>query len=404
MFRHQNPRPRSSNHLVAQRKVDARRRIGVAVHLALAAWLALLCTSSSRATWPPPGNTMKTDLEGPGRRAYQERFQSLEDAVARAEEILNAEKFRDDAALVYSINTRDGGRVRVNTDLCFGRCGDGGHIPGRASTGESVVRPVLLFREARALELQIRAPGYDVFSRRLIIHAGELVVWDDVMLEPLTRQSASEVTGRVWLEGNADLEGLVIKVDNVPVAFTDADGYFSTDRIHAGKLLIESYIPGFVGAYKRIKVDRGGTANVKLRGYRERFARVRWAYQPDGTRNLGGNTTEGIATLSSRVLSRVSFGDGFVHVHEYSDFLVEQKRDRLTIRHFDVRGTDIPASTVVKDIDFDDVLEAPEKMYQRPAGFQLRPGVVYVFRCYDGKHFAKMEVLEITDERPSERR
>ncbi|MFQ5462696.1 MAG: hypothetical protein ACE5E5_08730 [Phycisphaerae bacterium] len=101
--------------------------------------------------------------------------------------------------------------------------------------------------------------------------------------------------------------------------------------------------------------------------------------------------------MSPNKLSRVSFAKGFKQVSGRSDFLMTQKKDQLVLRHFDVRGHNIPASMLVKDTSFDELYEAPKSEYER-TNAPLRPGDLYVFHCYDGKHYAMMEVVDITTE------
>ncbi len=365
-----------------------------------------VCGSVSRALEPDaaPPSDVQAGRDGKPENAWRSagryvRFDSLEEAVAHAEDVLRGQEHADDAALVYIISTPDDRPISARTELHFvGR--EGGYIPGSVRTDRPVFRLILVTRRARPMELRIFAPGFERATRRAILHPGEILVWDDIFLEPLTNSSAASLHGRVWLEDDADLEGMVIYVEDEAVTFTDSSGHFVAERVSPGKLRVSTNKTGYVGLHTEVRAARGSEVPCELRGYRERFASVRWAYQPNGTHDFfRADALTGIAVLSPRRLNRVKFAGGVRKVSGQSDFLIIQEKDRLIVRNFDQSGRNGPGFVVLKDTSFEDVLEAPDVKY-RPSEKKLRPGVVYVFRCYDGKHYAKMEVLEITDKPP----
>ena len=139
-------------------------------------------------------------------------------------------------------------------------------------------------------------------------------------------------------------------------------------------------------------MNKGGTATCSMEGYRLRKANVRWAYQPDGSRKFSNETVlTGNATLINNQLDRVSFEKGFAQVQGESDFLIYQNGKQLVIHNFDV-GPDGPDFQEMKGVAFNALMEAPLDGYSQQNNI-LKKGSVFVFRTYDGKHYAKMEVL-----------
>ncbi len=55
-----------------------------------------------------------------------------------------------------------------------------------------------------------------------------------------------------------------------------------------------------------------------------------------------------------------------------------------------------PAFLQMNNTSYDKLIKAPVSGYNRLTKI-LRPGDVYVFRCYDGELYAKLVVLEIID-------
>lgn len=375
-----------------------RSRIIPALMLVLGFVLFSVNPSVADPPSPAQGDAEKTPRKKTPR---QQQFKSLEEAIAGAEVELQADYRFPIAALVYSFSTPDDRSVQARTELHFVGTGRSGYLPGRAQTSGAALVPVHVPGVSQPVALHIIAPGFERYMQRTILHPGEIIIWGNIVLKPTTEKTAAAVVGRVRLEDeDKELEGLVIYVDQEAVAFTNAEGYFVVDTVREGKLRISSHKTGYEGLYTQLTVESGYEHTCELVGYRKRFARVRWLYQPDGTRNFDVGVRTGAAVLSSTKLSRVSFVKGFKQVSGYSDFLVSQKEDRLVFRHFDVRGLKIPGSMRIKDSGFDELYEAPKSGYKR-SEFTLRPGDLYVFQCYDGKHYAMMEVVDITVEPPS---
>ncbi len=350
----------------------------------------------------PPAAQRDADSDG-GRSSIRrtQRCDSIEEAVAKAEAALNTEQSRLDTAIVYVIRTANNLPVNVLSELHYVGGRRGGYIPGNIFTDEIVLRLVPNVRHSQAVEFRLMAAGFETYKLRTILRPGEVLVWDDIVLEPLTRRSAASLVGTVWLEDDADPDGMVISINSEETTFTDHSGYFVVDAVSPGELGLSTYKPGYIGLHTKFNVEKGERVHCGLRGYRERFVRVRWVYQPNGTRDFTDNVLTGEATLSSRKRRRVRFDTGLGQESRgRSDFMIRQEEDHLVLYHFDVSGPTSPQSIVVTDKAFHDVVSAPQSGYARGDSV-LRLGGLYVFRCYDGKHYAKMQVLQITDEPPA---
>lgn len=350
----------------------------------------------------PPSVTQNDNIQETRKKPVPKRkFDTLAQAIAHAEDELLIDYSRKTAAIVYSFTTPDDQPVIARTKLQYVGKGRGGYRPGKASTSEYVLLLVFLMRITEPVELHIVAPGFEKHIGRAILRPGGLTIWNDIVLEPITARSGASVAGRVWLEDeDASVEGLVIYVDDEAVAFTDADGDFFAHTVRAGELFVSSKKQGYVGLVAKVHVAPGHEQSCELFGYRRRFARVRWIYQPNGTRDFEDGIRSGTAVLTPGELSRVSFAKGFKNVNRASDFYVIQRQDRLLFYHVDGSSGTMPGSMRIKETSLDELTEAPKSGYVR-LQFTLVPGDLYVFRGFGGKHYGMMEVLDVTDERPS---
>jgi hypothetical protein len=201
----------------------------------------------------------------------------------------------------------------------------------------------------------------------------------------------------VWLEDDADPTGVTVTVDRQYVA-ADEHGRFSVTGLPEGPAHVSALKPGYPGQYVDVSLARGGTQNCQLRLYRQRCALVRWACQIEPSRPLAGWVQYGAAVVSPGGLDRVSFVKGFTQVQKESDFCVRQHEDHLVIRNFDSRaGDDHPGIMRVSARAFEQLSKPPAGAYNDAGDLPLEPGAAFVFRCYDGQHYAKMEVLDVAE-------
>jgi len=353
------------------------------------------CEESARAQKSqPPGSGFVYVLNEGGTPQPAERIrfpEGLIDAIAKAEVELSLDENVQKGALVFCARAADGREFVALAELHYVGPWHGGYRPQRITDNDGVT---FVERHGDATELRIIASGYDTFSRRTIFRANRIVIWDDILLQPLTPATAATIRGTVWLEDEKDLEGIPVSVDGETRDTTDAKGRFTLTGVRSGEIHLDAHKPGYTGTWVNIGVTRGGTANCEIRGYKIRSAEITWVYQSDGTRNLNGNHESGTAIIGPPGMTRIRFDNGFGQVNSNSDFFVEQEKDKLFIRNFDQCGPPGPGFIEIKNNSFDRVTEAPNTGYQSDRR-ELRPGAVYVFRCYDGKHFAKMEILKV---------
>jgi hypothetical protein len=252
-------------------------------------------------------------------------------------------------------------------------------------------------RAAQPAELRITHPDYHEFRRPVVFEKGKVIVWDDIVLERVSPESACTIKGTVHLEDDADPKDIRVSSDDASTT-TDKSGNFTLTGIRSGEVGVGAQKPGYYGLYTKVNTIRGQTALCQLNGYRVRKAKVRWAYQPDGSKVFdNNNVVTGTAVLQDNELDRVSFAAGFAQVRGESDFLVYQTKDSLSMRNFDTTCSNDGPAILETHIAFEDLKEAPDSFIEKCGSYTLQAGKVYVFRCYDGQHYAKMEVLEIID-------
>lgn len=325
----------------------------------------------------------------------QKRSPEIDAMIKQVKKELLTEQHQGEGALIYQVRSTDGLLSNARTELHWTGMGRGGYRPSSCSEGNI---EVLYERDQQPVELRITHADYNEFRRPFVFKKGQVVIWDNIEIERMDEKTACTIKGVIHLEDNADPSEIkVTRWGGGSSAVANAKGEFILSNMPAGENAICAIRKGYHGLYATVKVDKGQTASCEIEGYRIRKATVRWAYQPDGSRKLSNEgVLAGNATLADNQLDRVSFEKGFTQVQGQSDFLIFQEGKQLIIRNFDV-GSDGPDFQEMKDVTFDALTEAPLDGYSRQNNI-LKKGSVFVFRTYDGKHYAKMEVLEIKDE------
>jgi hypothetical protein len=311
------------------------------------------------------------------------------------EKLSKFEKLKNYGALLFKVQSEDRELDEARVELHWTGGGRGGYRPDSVQPND----PKLYLGEAgQSAKLRIFSPGYHEFNRSFVFRRGEVLVWNKIILEPVTRENSATIKGTIELEDQADPNGIQVKASD-RLGATDKSGIFTLPEIRSGEVRVRAYKPGYHGLYTSVKVDRGETATCKMKGYRSREAHVKWVYQPDGSREFTNKSVvHDTAVLKDGELDRVDIGEGFKNVKAKSDFLIYQKADKLRLKNFDVRGAGGPAIYKAKK-SFNAIKQAPEFSYTGEK-FTLDEGDVFVFRCYDGEHFAKLKVVKIRKSNP----
>lgn len=338
----------------------------------------------------------QAEVEEP-RFGVETPFRTLGEAVDYAGSILAREKFNKHAVLIYRVRTSDRQPVSCRSELLYLSKGGVGRLPGRIRTDEPVARILIMLYEANPRELRIFAPGYDLFSRQIILRRGDIIVWDDIVLQRLTASSGVQINGVVDLEDWADPNGIVIYLDGEPIAIANEHGEYSAEYIRSGELRLSAHKRGYVGLSSTVTARRSSRLTIDFKGYRERYALVRWTYTSDPSRQFTSDSPTLTEVLSPSRVSRLSFRHGPRNAVSPTDIEVSQDKDKLLINF----TSDTSSTGVVElpNTSFDQVYEAPALGYlQLPIA--IRDGGVYVFRTRERGGFAKMEVVKLTDQLP----
>ncbi len=302
---------------------------------------------------------------------------------------------KNKGALIYRVRSEDGqlGRKRYNhsrTEFHWTGRGRSGYKSGSINEGEiTVVYEV----QGQPAELRVSHPDYHEFKRPIIFEKQKMIVWDDIVLNRVTDETSCTIKGTVQLEDDVNPNGILVSSGNTST-FVDKEGDFVLKGLRSGEVRINARRPGYFGLFGRVNITKGETKQFNLKGYRIRKAKVKWVYQPDGSKNFTNeNVIEGTAIIEDNALDRISFSEGFSQVCRESDFLLYQSKNNLYIKNFDVCGSNGPAIFEANNT-LDKLKEAPNFNYTDNT-HTLKVGKVFVFRCYDGEHYAKMEVLDI---------
>lgn len=357
--------------------------------------VVLAIAASNAFAGPNPQLLYVVNSDGVTQRREQVVIpEGMEDAVIEAEERLQRQGNENFGALVFRVRAPNGEQLAADTELqvIIATQGNGGYIQERVPAGRT---GVYAWDGNRRYELRVRSRGFELWSRKTSFKPGHILIWDDIVVSPLDSKRAGIISGTVWLEGDSELGGIPISADSEEVTETDDQGVFVATGIRPGTVRLSAYKCGYLNLFCQVKLEPGGSAVCDLEGRQERFALVRWAYQPRESRSLGRDATSGRTTISDRGLSRISFAEGFQQSKSGNpDFEIIQNKDKLFIQGTYKKDGGRAGFVEVKGVAFDELLEAPETEY-RGSMRELQPGDVLVFRCADLKHFAKIEVLSI---------
>lgn len=297
--------------------------------------------------------------------------------VERIKKELLTEEHQGEGALIYQVRSTDGLLSDARMELHWTGMGRGGYRPSSCSEGDI---EVLYDRDQQPVELRVTDAKYNEFRRPFLFRKGQVVIWDDIVIERLDENTDCTIRGVIRLEDNANPSGIkVSRWGGGPSTVTNDKGEFTLTNMPAGENSIHADKPNYHGLYTRVTVNKGQTATCEIEGYRIRKADVRWAYQPDGSRIFSNKEVlAGNATLADNQLDRVSFGNGFTQILGRSDFMIFQEDKEIAIYNCDV-GPYGPAFQEERSVTFDALTEAPLEGYVQQKKI-LNKGSIFVFR------------------------
>ncbi len=360
------------------------------------------CAEKKRIAPVEPVSGQRTVTESPCSDAsisiskpYAELTNEMQRVVSDVCKQCMTSEYKSRRALVYRIRCEEVADAdSIMVKLQFGLSGDRGYYGEAYRLGEIKVSWIRMDEDMR---LEASLPGYHQVAVQIRGDGDRIVVLDDLLFENVLPETTATVTGKVVLEDEADPSNITVKIGKNHSTVTDESGGFVLTGIESGKTVLSAKKQGYRRMYSYVTLSRGDAQEHDLHGYRERLAVVRWAYQPNGSRELAGeDLQEGVAVIRDNGLDRVSFKEGFTQVQGKSDFCVYQKEDKLQLYQCD-GGRDEAEHLLVKNAIFDDLVSAPTGKYGGGRSV-LSEGDLYVFQCWGGTSYGKMEVVALLDD------
>ncbi|HNO79678.1 MAG TPA: hypothetical protein PKN33_16650 [Phycisphaerae bacterium] len=320
-------------------------------------------------------------------------FETLDSALEYAESQFDDEHRAEQAVIVFRYTLAEGDsdeRARVHF-----YSGSGFEVRGIKPNVYFVYR-IGRYRESFTYKVMVNKNGYNEVIHPLKITPGEITIVDDIELHEVDAVEGSTVIGTVMIEGNESLEGIRVELDGLSIE-TDELGQFQFNDVAMGRKYVKAFLPHYYFKPVGVDLESGSLSDVSLEGYYKRRAKIRWAVQPDGSRNLETGLNEGEAIVGGPDDSRFSFVDGKVVSNNPSDFGLLPSKDGLVLGIID-RGKNGAECAKLKDISLDEVRQAPDTKYSQP--YQpVREGDVFVFRTRGDHLYGKLEIVEILVDR-----
>lgn len=315
------------------------------------------------------------------------QFDSTEEAVQYAQRELGKLGPRYVGAIVMLFNYEDEnyGSAAYHVKIRGGTLGTQMLGPGKAGV-------FFVSKGGEEVTLIFECTGYHELSRTVEVSGGKVLVVDDLVMERPTEADQSTIIGRVWLEDSDEIEGITVRIGDDAIT-TDEKGRFRFDKLPSGKKYVSAYKPGYIFSGGTVQIERGTNEVVALKGYLIRSAQVQWAYQPLESRDLSDGLVWGEAVLDTREMDNIVFAGESEERKHRPDVGVYQKGTELILRCSHI-GSDGPGFIQLEDIGLDEILQAPKAEYKHPRT-PLKEGDAFICKTYDGKHFAKLQVLAI---------
>jgi len=301
------------------------------------------------------------------------------------------------AILIYKARTWDNKQFHALSDLYICRNGDcdSGYYPAGTSKGK-VNSHVACPSMEHELRVKIQQNSfYHEFSKKITFKKGEVVIWDDIVLEPVTPETDVELNGKIILEGSAGASGIKVAFGR-NTTLTDANGLFTLAGLPAGNnYILKIYKDGYLFD-GRVDLKKDTKAMTILKGYRKKVAQIRWEYIPSGIdRLIGTKTKRGIAEFKSGNYVDIKKDFAATRYNKNADFSVFQKEGSLSLT-LRAKGAGIYKTS----FDYNDLKEVPSNMQPRSSQYipEMKEGDTYIIKASDGSSFAKMQIQRIVAE------
>jgi hypothetical protein len=258
----------------------------------------------------------------------------------------------------------------------------------------------------------MEAFSYHPLECNIPIRAGEISTFE-VQMEPVAEQDWSVLHLK-----SLDAMGAAIPQAEVRICTqsfgvlrlkTDSAGN-CTARVPPGaEYVVSGDLAGYLNDFKDVKPDPGATENIELMMYADRnyLVKLEYVFQTDGSRGFSGPGVQ----LGNRELSLTRLPENFIYganvPNELRFMLSDDKRDP---REYDLRARQEQNGVTFDSayghghqcgfidlgpVEFDAVLEAPEKDYSKERESACNLSHVYVMKTLEGR-FVKFVVHSIT--------
>lgn len=350
--------------------------------------------------WPGPKQG------SPDHDPAGESVRSVGEAAEEARAALE-QRYKGQGALVFRVNPEGLEACSVYCGLLVKRSEAVPPYPG----GVFRVRPghpeVVFHQPAEECELHVSASGHHQFRRPINLRSGQVIVLDDVALTPILADTSARISGLVEIKGSGVADSAIVTLSfgpgQIPIQSTiaDASGRFSMSHAPSGLFRITARKQGYRFTSVPVEHEKRDEIETVVQGYPLLGARVRWAYRSGASWNFA----EPAVLAGERVLCSQSGGasprsyacrGGFQPVpwhlnYHYgsADFFLYQAEDNLLL------GTESGTLMCRKVDETSDDYAA--SLLAPASGLRLDEGASYLFKCRDGEHHAKMEVLKILE-------
>lgn len=242
-------------------------------------------------------------------------------------------------------------------------------------------------------DFQLTVPGYVKIQDEMEFRESRLLV-KTYSLQPLIRENSASLKGRVNLPNGKPASGALVRVYDWATVRTDSQGCFAVTPISPGSFMVRAEYPGAEAQVSAV-LEAGKASDVALTLQPARTVHLRWAYQAKDSETSfdTGQVIAGEVFVSAQS-SRLSLRRQHPLAGWGSDIMMVEKEGRMVFWLYDVSGQ---GNGLLKmNVPFDQVRRAdPKANYEFLRGSPVEKGDVYVVRCCQGSHYAKIQILDV---------